>query len=120
MKYKTVGIEDLAGLWLDYVIAGDVCELDTNISWLPGGYSAELTVNRRGEQARKFSPSTLWADAGPLIDSFRISLLHNDDAQWTATIEGGQPYTHHQPLVAAMRALALYKVKGGFTVQTYS
>ncbi|MBD8669826.1 DUF2591 family protein [Pseudomonas lurida] len=120
MRYQTVGLNDLEGWWLDYVIAGEVCEYGTNVSWRPGGYGADLTISVRKGPWKKFSPSTLWADAGPLIEEFRISLKHFDQGGWEASLESGESFTHHFPLIAAMKVLAMSKDKDGFQIQMYS
>lgn len=118
MTRRKVGIDELEGRWLDYVIAGEVCGLDTTVTWLPGGYGANLAVG--SDKKKGFSPSTQWSDAGPLIVRYSISLNYDESAGWTASVAEGASYTHPLPLIAAMRALALSKVTDGFMVPTYN
>lgn len=69
---------------------------------------------------RSFSPSTDWAQGGPIIERERIELLPNDDtAEWFAECHStGVPFRHFgpTPLIAAMRCYVASK--WGDTVDT--
>lgn len=66
-----------------------------------------------------FSPSTSWADAGPIIDSARIAIschawggaayLPDGPELWNAKTLGEMPSVGPTPLIAAMRAFVASK-----------
>lgn len=120
MCHKIVGIDDLEGWWLDYVIAREICKLHTTVSWMPGGYGASLTVSSDEVEWTRFSPSGLWSDAGPLIGRYKISLQHQDGAGWEASVPNGKIYKDLNPLIAAMKALAHSTGQDTFSIQSYT
>lgn len=52
-----------------------------------------------------WSPSTNWADGGPLIERYQISLLYLNNGTWRAGEEWYSVHVDASPLVAAMRVL---------------
>lgn len=58
----------------------------------------------------RFSPSTKWSDAGPIIDHEKINLVH-DFGRWMGKHGKRDNYSRPDmsPLVAAMRAYLMYE-----------
>jgi hypothetical protein len=56
-------------------------------------------------KSRKYSPSTDWAQGGPIIEREKMQLTYSDGADWGAYIWTGQNFAGWgpTPLVAAMR-----------------
>ncbi|WP_392889689.1 phage protein NinX family protein [Pseudomonas migulae] len=119
MGYKAVEIDELKGWWIDYVVGTQVCNRRAHILWAAGGYGADLTFEDGNGKRLKFSPSTSWGDAGPLLEEFKVSMKYEGNKGWTASVEGGDSHTHLFPLHAAMFALITSKVKDGYRVPTY-
>lgn len=119
MSYKKVGIEELKGWWVDYVVGSAICNRRAHIQWAAGGYGADVTFEDRDGKRVKFSPSTSWSDAGAIIEQFRISLRFEASEGWVATVPGGETFTDVSPLRAVVFALITSKVKDGYTVPVY-
>lgn len=118
MGEKVVAVEDLDPAWIDYVVGSQICNRKPNTRWSNAGGCLEILFDSRDGTRRLFSPSSVWADAGPLIERYRISLVH-EDTQWTATVSGGESYADFWPLRAAMMALIASEVKDGCYIPTY-
>lgn len=120
MPEKKVGIEELDGWWIDYVVGQQVCGLKPHILWTAGGPGIiSLKFQERGGTEVEFFPSTRWADGGPLLERFNISLNRAGDSGWTASVEGGESWSDFSPLRAAMLALIASKIDGDCYIPTY-
>jgi hypothetical protein len=88
---------DLTGAALDWAVAkceGAINGDDLDIGFiLEGGYS----------------PSTDWAQGGPIIERERIELEH-DGFIWWARIKADEDYSDPTPLIAAMRCYVASKL----------
>lgn len=94
MKVKTIKTERLIGAALDWAVAK--CEKP---EWL--GNQAEVYVMKCG-----YSPSTDWAQGGPIIEREGIEIVPDGNNAWDAAIRGGDgdDIAHGPtPLIAAMR-----------------
>lgn len=119
MSYKKVGIEELKGWRVDYVVGSAICNRRAHIQWAAGGYGADVTFEDRDGKRVKFSPSTSWSDAGAIIEQFRISLRFEASEGWVAAVPGGETFTDVSPLRAVVFALITSKVKDGYMVPVY-
>ena len=88
MKIKT---QDLTGEVLDLAVAESV---GLNL------YIARL---------QRFSPSTNWAQGGPIIEREGIALYLYGDNEWNAHT-GNKEFTGPTPLIAAMRCYVASKL----------
>lgn len=94
------------------------------------GYSVREEGAQRGgrflgfigapDEGADFAPHTCWAQGGPLIERFKVSIsapsesFEGDNAQWMVNIRiscGGDGKNHfgETPLIAAMRAIVAKK-----------
>ncbi|NMZ25023.1 DUF2591 family protein [Pseudomonas proteolytica] len=120
MGQKAVGIEELEGWWIDYVVGQQVCDRKPHILWAAGGAGIiHLKFQERNSEAVEFHPSTRWADGGPLLEQFNISLKCDGVSGWTASVEGGKSWSDFFPLRAAMLALIASKIEGDCYIPTY-
>lgn len=89
-----------AGPLLDYWV-GKAQGLHVEIAALNGPGSEVCVIENR----EAFSPSTKWAQAGPIIEREHIDLV-SDFGRWMARHSKRDDYSrpHVSPLVAAMRA----------------
>ena len=118
MKIKTSGLQ---GIQLDYAVAKSMGEIDNQVRigispFVPAcvydEYSNHMFSNRSG---RHFSPSTIWEQGGPIIDSEELSLnLSPVDGweSWQWTKEGKIVFSQCGPtaLIAAMRCYVARKL----------
>lgn len=97
MKHKT---SELSGALLDAAVAkADAPGLDAAIPVILGG-------NPFG-----YSPSTDWAQGGPLIERECIELRNHGFGDWEARIPGGSgAFAGPTPLIAAMLAFVESKL----------
>lgn len=110
MKYEPMKIASLSGVNLDYAITAYVLNYPLVVDFLPGGRRTILT-NIRGVQ-KQFSPSSFWAEAGPLIQQFGVSLTCGTDGKWTAWVDESCRFESNDPIEAALRALVSHKNPG--------
>jgi hypothetical protein len=94
-----------AGPLLDYWV-GKAQGLQVEIA-APNGPGSEVCVT---ENRESFSPSTSWAQAGPIIDREKIDLMH-DFGRWMARHSRRDDYSRADvsPLVTAMRAYLMWE-----------
>lgn len=79
MKTK---IEDLEGQALDKAVA-DILGIKVGICL--GGYLAtEESIKYAPYSAKKYSPSTDWAQGGSIIDEYKISVQTEGEGVWSA------------------------------------
>ncbi|MGS0546612.1 DUF2591 family protein [Pseudomonas sp. Y5-11] len=120
MPQVSVSIEELEGWWIDFVVGQRVCNRKPHITWAPGGQSIlSLQFEERSGKKAEFFPSSRWADGGPLIEQFKISLKYDGVSGWTATVEDGKSWSDFFPLRAAMLALIASKIEGDHLIPTY-
>jgi hypothetical protein len=113
MKIET---RDLIGPALDWAVA--VCE---NIVWWAAEKPRDgLFVNY--ERTIPYTPSTNWAQGGPIVERKEIAIVSRGLDDWEASVLISTPrhpsfaYSHsrvmrgHKPLVAAMRAYVQHKM----------
>ncbi len=93
MKIKT---NELTGGALDWAVA--LIEFPA-----PGYEDDDRLVYVLGDDEFHFTPSTNWAQGGPIIEREGINLTRISGALWDATIRGAWTEDGHTPLVAAMR-----------------
>jgi hypothetical protein len=69
-----------------------------------------IVMEERGDLSWVYSPSTNWAQGGPIIEREKIQILPRS-ADWVAIRFGpGKPITGTTPLIAAMRCYAASKL----------
>ena len=85
---------ELTGAALDWAVA--TCE----------GYQLDLVPEG------SYTPSTDWAQGGPIIEREEIDTMKVGVNQWRGRIEGGNPVSRygHTPLIAAMRCYVASKL----------
>ena len=106
-------VRELAGAQLDQAVA-----MALGLEWIANALDGSLregilVVDREAEVAKSFSPSSVWADGGPIIEREHIDLEFCDmeALDWTATHPksraDGFPKCGHgeTALIAATRAL---------------
>ena len=94
-------IADLTGAALDWAVAK--CEGVVNGGDLDVGFIAE----------RGYTPSTDWAQGGPIIEREKIDVWTHAGKVWAASTDKG--YTEYRgktPLIAAMRCYVASKLGG--------
>jgi hypothetical protein len=94
MKIKTSELKDLA---LDYVVA--MIEGATNGDDLDIGFILE----------GGYSPSTVWAQGGPIVEREGIAIFIEYPKDWGAT-DGNYRKAGDTPLIAAMRCYVASKL----------
>lgn len=119
MGQKAVAIEELDGWCIDYVVGSQICDRKAHIFWMAGGSGLDLKFEDRSGRKAEFFPSSRWADGGPLLEQFRISLKYDGFTGWTASVEGGESRSDLHALRAAMRALIASKIDGDCYIPTY-
>lgn len=104
-----------AGPLLDYWV-GKAQGLQVEIA-APEGPGSEVCVI---ENRETFSPSTRWAQAGPIIEREQIDLVH-DFGRWMAKHGQRDDYSRPDvsPLIAAMRAYLMWEYGDELPHQTY-
>jgi hypothetical protein len=120
MGQKAVSIDKLDGWLIDYVVGQQVCDRKPHIFWTAGGPGIiSLKFQERGGEAVEFFPSSNWADCGPLLEQFNISLKCDGISGWTASVDGGKSWSDLHPLRAAMLALIASRIDGDCYIPTY-
>ena len=105
MKIKT---NELTGDALDWAVA--VCESDDTVRIYFDDDTGEK-LHRDEWPVPEFSPSTDWAQGGPIIERERISLVAMPDGSWQSQGRDLRPHFHNPtPLIAAMRAFVASKL----------
>lgn len=94
MKNKT---SDLNGPPLDWAVAK--CEFGGCEDWDGTLNGVDCVSDLNGET---YSPSTNWAQGGPIIEREKITLV-NDPSGWTAYIKLKSDSLGPTPLISAMR-----------------
>jgi len=101
MKIKP---SELTGAALDWAVAEAVGDIPIII------FGSLFVAEDAGEE---YSPSTDWAQGGPLIEKHGIWLSDDNDEspeKWIASVGGVHMQTGPTPLIAAMRALVAAKL----------
>lgn len=104
---------ELTGAALDWAVAK--CEGET-VKWEGKGTHAFLTTHEirvlaDWDTAQEYTPSTDWAQGGPIIEREGLSLTQfSDYPQWTAKHPYSICYDGPTPLVAAMRCYVASKL----------
>jgi len=112
MKVKA---EELSGAALDWAVAK--CEPDDTVRIYFDEDTGEKSCHDDWD-VPEFSPSTDWAQGGPIIEREGISVYFDDrDGDWYAKAPA-TPVTYYayNPLVAAMRCYVASKL--GYEVET--
>jgi Protein of unknown function (DUF2591) len=118
MSLHKIKVADATGPTLDWMVAkceGIARELDHGL------FTEYLNPNVTGAKAsllpfpKCFSPSTRWAQGGPIIERENISLVSPSTlltAFWQADIGHANKFTQwdHKPLIAAMRCYVASKL----------
>lgn len=94
---------ELTGALLDYW-TGRAEEADFGPEWNQGaGYV--MTGGYDGRRPEWYSPSTNWAQGGPLIEKYNLDIDKIGPAQWLATDNGDTYGIGDTPLQAICRAV---------------
>jgi hypothetical protein len=97
---------DLTGRALDWAVAK--CE-GLSVRWDTDEY-AFIYFDREEGAHREWSPSTKWAEGGPIIEREWISVWQVGNKYWKADIGGLHSHNGPAPLIAAMRCYAASKL----------
>lgn len=112
MKIKTT---EALGWQLDWVTA-----LIEHPAWKESGYLDTDPQNIEDDEGAPYSPSTDWAQAGPIIERENINLVWSEGYPIRATIyKGGNVWIDaagSNPLAAAMRCYVASKFGDEFEV----
>jgi hypothetical protein len=93
---------ELTGAALDWAVAKCEGGKNTVDTWWIHIYGKDWTLRKKCQ--RSWSPSTDWAQGGPIIDRVRISIdAPYDTAGWVASTQESIGYEGDTPLIAAMR-----------------
>lgn len=111
VKVKT---SELTGLALDYSVAlAEGISLDTEGYEDDAGKSVISGLYLNGghhDSCVAYSPSTNWAQGGPIIEGERIAIDYDHDI-WNASKYGEYTYVGEDtPLIAAMRCYVISKL----------
>ncbi|WP_369072882.1 phage protein NinX family protein [Burkholderia gladioli] len=116
-------VEDLSGVRLDYWVARAEHHA-LSCDWDQGEF---ILIGTGAGDLKRFSPSTVWSDGGPIIEREQISIWRYDWTvrdpinTWFATTNGvhgwddgsivgvGSESCGETALIAAMRAYVAYK-----------
>lgn len=111
MKVKTSELTEAALDWavakcMGYVDSGDVV---VDFEYLSGDDPVRWEPQREMYYSSAYSPSTDWADGGPIIERERIRL--DPRGVWVAGHDSSNDeYTGPTPLIAAMRCFVASKL----------
>lgn len=81
--------------------------------WVWDGEGQHQVIGHRKThrgQEDGYSPTTDWAQSGPIIERERINLWFEDRGNWAASTPEGEDYWSTEPLVAAMRCYVASKL----------
>ena len=67
-------------------------------------------LSERGRLAYQYTPSRNWSQGGNVIEENCISITHRGSNRWVAETPGGWMTVSETPLLAAMRALVLFRL----------
>ena len=95
MKIKT---SELIGDTLDWAVA-----LIAYPEWKEQGYLEVFPYDLHFDDGEVYSPSTDWAQGGPIVEREGISLERITEALWESRITGTWMEDGPTPLIAAMR-----------------
>lgn len=115
MKIKT---SELIGRPLDYAVAialvGTYLQFDTVGTWRITIDGRDRALSRGWSAAQNFSPSTDWAEGGPIIEREIIELLPMFNPKyWSARVATKSDWVDGPtPLIAAMRCYVASKLGG--------
>lgn len=113
MKIKT---SELTGAALDWAVAVAQGWRLIDGEWRSSEPAFEGDSLGKLVAGSAYSPSTSWAQGGPLIESHAVSVECTDDQlprsawRWQATIAEKSYALGQSPLIAAMRAIVLFKM----------
>lgn len=103
-----VNTSELLGASLDWAVAKAIGETLTPDSAI--NYPILIGAGCDGDLHRPFSPSNSWADAGPLIEKYGISIDYNQ-SRWAASTRGWLMAEYgSKPLIAVCRAIVAAKI----------
>ena len=102
MKIKT---QNLIGPALDWAIAK--CE---GVKIIQGAKNTLWLADEPDNDATEWSPSTNWAQGGPIIEQEKIATKENRHNHWSAKIDTAGWMRGPTPLVAAMRCYVTSKM----------
>jgi len=77
----------------------------------------DCTIDRV-EHIDKFTPSTDWAQGGPIIEGEKIDVLYEHDLRWVAVPQKGIESYGPTPLIAAMRCYVASKLGDEIEIPT--
>jgi len=113
-EHEKMKTSELTGSSLDWMVANIE---DVGCLYWAGEERKKQTFAEWKENGIGYSPSTNWAQAGPIIEKEKIGILFYvdhipDDADepiWVASC-GGERALGHTPLIAAMRCYVLLEL----------
>ena len=109
-KRRILKLSELSDIWIDYLVARFV-DMDAYLSTSLGETFAVIGTGDDGKPDWvRYSPSSRWHHAGPIIHAFKICIipsLEDEKKTWMASVGGIDPdlsVIDHHPLRAAMKA----------------
>jgi hypothetical protein len=112
---QSISVQDLDGPALDYCVA-----LVANIPVTLGSRDGKVVVYAAAREGRVFSPSSDWAQGGPLLHKAGIGIYECSKTRWHAQSLSipAVSFSGRTPLTAAMRCFVA--IKFGKTSQKLS
>ena len=103
MKIKT---RELTGAALDWAVA-----MIESRDWKEQGYLEDFPYDLSFDDGEVYSPSTDWAQGGPVIEREKIDVWVHAGKQWSASKDKARTeFRSETPLIAAMRCYVASKL----------
>ena len=104
---------ELIGLPLDWAVVRCECDIPAQFVSIPARLNGSVRVFRKdiSSYSEPISPSTDWAQGGPIIERDKITIEYTGDPDtWCANIRADEEVYGPTPLIAAMRAFVASKL----------
>ena len=107
--YRT---EDLEGPLLDLAVAKAVglAAVIHKVNNAIAPFFECCVLSEDGRLKYQYTPSRGWCQGGPIVEDNCISLTHRGGVRWAADAPGGWCVEADAPLLAAMRALVVWRL----------
>lgn len=113
MKMIEVKTVDLVGAALDWAVSKAVCDERVSM-WGKSIWTEEGPQAGHGYCGKTYSPSTDWAQGGPLIEKYEVMICYpsiQKEDPWEASCRDDMNFHDGQtPLISAMRAIVAAKL----------
>ena len=107
LSQTKINVNFLAGPALDWAVA--MCEPDDTLGVYFDDQTGEALVHDDWPDFQQYTPSTNWAQAGPIIEREGIAIFLKCSDEWAAS-DGFDAAKGPTPLIAAMRCYVASKL----------